>query len=75
MSAAAFPQRESDSRIAVLETKHENLRERLYGSEGQMGDIQRIDSKLDRVLFWQQACVGAGALVTFSVPIIMHYWK
>jgi len=76
MSAAAFPQRESDaSRIAVLETKHENLRERLYGSEGRDGDVQEIKGKLDSVIRWQQMCVGAAVVVTAAVPLIEHYWK
>ena len=71
-----MPQRESDnSRIAVLETKHENLRERLYGSDGQKGDVQEIKDKLDDVVTWQQRCIGAAILVTIVVPAIEHYWK
>jgi hypothetical protein len=72
--AAAFPQRD-DTRLAVLETNHENLRARLYGSEGQKGDIQQINDKLDTVVTWQQRCVGAAALVTLVIPVIEHYWK
>ena len=63
------------SRLAVLETNHKNLYDRLYGSEGRMGDIDRIIDKMEDVVTWQQRCVGAAILVTVLVPLVEHFWK
>ena len=63
------------SRLAVLESKHANLYERLYGSEGRQGDMDRLIQKMDSIVQWQQRCVGAAVLVTVIIPLVEHFWK